>query len=149
MHHKAILRPPSKTFSAGITTAGLGKPDYEKAMEQHRSCGEALERCGLELIWLDADERFPDACFVDSIGKHTFVAIDEFAERFGSGQLIWVEAEEAYTANCLLVNGTVLAPAGFPKVKQKISQLGYPLIEVDMSEFQKMDGGLTCLSLVF
>jgi dimethylargininase len=31
----------------------------------------------------------------------------------------------------------------------KILELGYNIIELDMSEFRKMDGGLTCLSLLF
>jgi len=43
----------------------------------------------------------------------------------------------------------VLVPKGFPKTKTSIEQLGYAVIELDLSEFQKMDGGLSCLSLRF
>jgi len=42
-----------------------------------------------------------------------------------------------------------LVPAGFPKTKAAIENLGYKTIELELSEFQKMDGGLSCLSLRF
>jgi len=43
----------------------------------------------------------------------------------------------------------VLVPAGFPQVSSELARLGYSTIELDMSEFRKMDGGLSCLSLRF
>jgi len=79
------------------------------------------------------------------------VVCDEFAghpdfQRFNK---IAVPAEESYAANCIWINGRVILPAGFPRMHQKISALGYPVMECDMSEFQKLDGGLSCLSLRF
>ncbi len=62
---------------------------------------------------------------------------------------IKVENEEAYAANSVWINGTVLVPKGFPKILKAIKNLGYKTREVDMSEFQKLDGGLSCLSLRF
>ena len=60
-----------------------------------------------------------------------------------------VEPDEDYAANCLRVNDYVIVPKGFPKTKENVEKLGYSVIELDMSEFQKMDGGLSCLSLRF
>jgi dimethylargininase len=45
------------------------------------------------------------------------------------------------------VNGHLLVPAGFPRTRLKLEQLGMPIHILDMSEAQKMDGGLSCLSL--
>lgn len=56
---------------------------------------------------------------------------------------------EAYAANCITVNGTVLMAQGYPNTKKAIRDLGYPIIELDMSEFRKLDGGLSCLSIRF
>ena len=56
---------------------------------------------------------------------------------------------ENYAANSLWVNGTVLVPAGFPKTRDNIEKAGYPTISLDVSEFEKLDGGLSCLSLRF
>jgi len=57
--------------------------------------------------------------------------------------------QEEYAANSLRINDYVLTPRGFPKTKSEIENLGYRVIEIEMSEFQKMDGGLSCLSLRF
>ena len=60
---------------------------------------------------------------------------------------IEIPEEESYAANCIWVNDNVLIPAGYPLSKEKISSTGYNIIEVDVSEFKKLDGGLSCLSL--
>lgn len=66
-----------------------------------------------------------------------------------SFNIIEIPEEESYAANCIWVNDKVLIPRGFPKSKQKIIDAGYSIIEVNVSEFQKLDGGLSCLSLRF
>jgi len=62
---------------------------------------------------------------------------------------IKVGADEGYAANSLWVNGTVLVPEGFPITRSNIEQAGYQTISLDVSEFEKLDGGLSCLSLRF
>lgn len=62
---------------------------------------------------------------------------------------IRVEKEEAYAANSVWINGNVLVPKGFPITKKRIEKAGYQVVELDVSEFQKLDGGLSCLSLRF
>ncbi|WP_339721785.1 arginine deiminase family protein [uncultured Paraglaciecola sp.] len=68
---------------------------------------------------------------------------------FKSFNRIQIDKEEDYAANSVWINGTVLVPKGFPKALNAIKQLGYKTREVAMSEFQKLDGGLSCLSLRF
>lgn len=68
---------------------------------------------------------------------------------FASFKQIIIDPFEAYAANCITVNGTVIMAEGYPKTKKVITDLGYPVIELDMSEFRKIDGGLSCLSLRF
>jgi dimethylargininase len=65
-------------------------------------------------------------------------------ERFNQ---IRIPDEEAYAANCLWINGTVLVAEGFPETKALIESVGFKTIALDMSEFRKLDGGLSCLSL--
>jgi dimethylargininase len=68
---------------------------------------------------------------------------------FHAFQRIEVPAEEAYAANSLWINNTVLVPAGFPRTLDLIRQAGFRTRVLDVSEFQKLDGGLSCLSLRF
>src|SRR5215211_6886008 len=75
MFTRAIVRAVPETIDAGITSANLGEPDYEKACEQHDRYVGALERCGLKVTVLDADKRYPDSVFVED----TAVVIDRCA----------------------------------------------------------------------
>jgi len=63
--------------------------------------------------------------------------------------LITVSRDEAYAANCVRVNDSVLVPAGYPGVVAALRSRGFRPVLLDMSEFKKMDGGLSCLSLRF
>jgi len=60
-----------------------------------------------------------------------------------------VDKEESYAANSLWINGRVIVPEGFPGTKNKIEEAGFETIVLDVSEFRKIDGGLSCLSLRF
>jgi len=71
MFTNVIVRRPGKAVIEGITTANLGKPDYEKAIEQHNRYIDALRECGVEVTVLEADERYPDSCFVEDVAVLT------------------------------------------------------------------------------
>ena len=60
-----------------------------------------------------------------------------------------IDEEETYSANCIRVNDCVLVPVGYPKTKEKIKAAGFKTIVVDTSEYRKLNGGLSCLSLRF
>jgi len=68
---------------------------------------------------------------------------------FHAFQRVEVPPEEVYAANSLWINNTVLVPAGFPRTLDLIWQAGFRTRVLDVSEFQKLDGGLSCLSLRF
>ena len=257
MFTKAITKKPCKALIDGITTAmfGEGTPDYELAIKQHDKYVETLKSLGLEVLDLEADERYPDSCFVEDpavvmaecaiitnpatssrngekyeivdaikkfyaddqifhieapgtmeggdvmlVGKHFYVGqsdrtnaegFRQFAEivsRFGyeatavpvteglhlkdfviyleNGNMLVsqhmneepafaeytrfvIDPDELYAINSMNINGTVLVPEGFPKTLKIIEDLGYPTILINNSEFAKIDGSLTCLSLRF
>jgi dimethylargininase len=70
-------------------------------------------------------------------------------EEFKKFKRIIIAESEGYAANCIWVNDAVLVPMGYPRTKEAISKAGYKVMEVDVSEFRKLDGGLSCLSLRF
>ncbi|PKP52690.1 MAG: N(G),N(G)-dimethylarginine dimethylaminohydrolase [Bacteroidetes bacterium HGW-Bacteroidetes-1] len=246
----AIVRKPGKNFAEGITHLRSEKPSFEKALLQHQAYCDALKSCGLTITKLDADERYPDGCFVEDVavitensavitrsgvrerqgeveeiakilsntmkteavlfpgtleggdvvraenhyyigisartneegakqlskllekqgftvstvpvekvlhlktgitylGNRRFISTTEFAEAFNTYQVIHLHPDEEYAANCLLINDFILIPSGFSIIKTSLNNLGHQVIEVEMSEFRKMNGGLTCLSLLF
>lgn len=256
MFKNVIVKRPSKSMVEGITSQPkLGKPDYELALKQHDKYIEALKACNVNVTILDADERFPDSCFVEDtavitkncaiisnpgaksrnketedmietikqfftedkieyitapgtleggdvmmVGNHFYVGESartnkegcrqfiEKLEKYGyTGSVVELEEvlhlktglaylennnllvagefvdkdvfkdfnriiiseDESYSANCIWVNDNVLVPFGYEKAKKAIEQKGYKVIEVDTSEYRKLDGGLSCLSLRF
>lgn len=83
--------------------------------------------------------------------NNNLLACGEFLSKpeFQQYNLMRVDPHEAYAANSVWVNETVLVPADFPATSSMIASAGYRVREVDVSEFQKLDGGLSCLSLRF
>jgi len=256
MFKNVIVKRPCPSVCDGITSAPeLGKPDYEKALKQHDAYIEALKKCGVTVTVLEADNEYPDSCFVEDVavlnrkcaiitnpgaatrngetkaiipviekfyarknihyiknpgtleggdvmmvgdtfyvgisartnqeGINQFAAIlesyglkceavslekvlhlktgvnylennnmlvsGEFVEKecFAKYNRTQIPENEAYAANCIWVNGTVIVPENYPAVKAAVEGLGYPVLTVDTSEFRKIDGGLSCLSLRF
>jgi dimethylargininase len=88
---------------------------------------------------------------VSYIGENTLVVMEEMAENeaFRGYEQVVVCEEESYAANCVRVNDRVLVAAGFPKVTAELRARGVDPLVLEMSEFRKMDGGLSCLSLRF
>jgi dimethylargininase len=85
------------------------------------------------------------------LGDRRLVIIEALRDRaeFSEYERICLNSAEDYAANCLVVNGRVLVAAGFAETENTLQQMGYQTIPLEMSEFQKMDGGLSCLSLRF
>lgn len=85
------------------------------------------------------------------LGAHRLVVDAELSERaeFQEFEKIIPDADEAYAANCLAFGNTVLIAAGYPGFEAQLRQSGFTTRAINMSEFQKMDGGLSCLSLRF
>lgn len=86
---------------------------------------------------------------VNYLGDNTLLLDPRMSNHpdFDGYRKIIVPLEEAYAANCLRVNKVVLVPAGFPRTLDLITETGFQPHLLDTSEYRKMDGGLSCLSL--
>ncbi len=60
-----------------------------------------------------------------------------------------VAKSEPFGANVLRLPGVILASAAFPITNKRIQSLGLNVIEIDVSELQKAESGVTCMSLPF
>lgn len=88
---------------------------------------------------------------ISYIGDGTLAVMEEMAEipDFRRFKVIRVNAAESYGANCIRVNDRVLVAEGYPRLLGDLAVHGFKPLVLNMSEFQKMDGGLSCLSLRF
>ena len=55
---------------------------------------------------------------------------------------------EASAANCVRAGDRLLLPAGNPKTAAELRRLGFELVELDVSELQKAEAGVSCMSLL-
>ena len=88
---------------------------------------------------------------VSYLEQNRMLVVGEFCQKaeFADYDRFELESSDAYSANSVWINDTVLVPKGNERTSAAIKAWGYRLIELDMSEFQKLDGGLSCLSLRF
>ncbi len=71
------------------------------------------------------------------------------ADIFKGYNKLLVPKEEQYAANCLAVNEVVLMAKGYPETRRLIEGEGFTVQELEMSEFRKGEGALTCLSILW
>ncbi len=72
----------------------------------------------------------------DAINPEQFADVEPFA------------VEEPAAANCVRAGDRLILPAGNPRTADKLRARGLKVVEVDVSELQKAEAGVTCMSLI-
>jgi dimethylargininase len=89
--------------------------------------------------------------FVNFLGDDRLLLTSRYAESAelaDFAQVIVADGED-YAANCIACGQQLLLPAGFPRTRERLETLGFDVLPLETSEFRKMDGSLSCLSLRF
>ena len=247
----AIVRPVPDSYNQCVRTK-IEKIDVDSAKRQHAEYCRALQKLGLELVWIEGDNSLPDSCFVEDtaviLGEKAVICnmniksranevvevakvLEKLKETYyikppaiiDGGDVLKIEdrvfvglsartnlqaimqlekilenntleivpvkicnvlhlksactylgdnyvilskghfeteilrdykkivvpKEEEYAADCLAINGTILMAKGYSKTRKLIEKEGFPVNELDTSEFRKGDGALTCLSIIW
>jgi dimethylargininase len=103
-----------------------------------------------EVITVPIDKVFHLLSAVNYLGRKRLAIVPELVETsfFQGFKLIRIPLDEAYAANMLYLGcDRVLIPDGYPKTYDRLRKEGFKPIVVDVSEFWKCDGGVTCLNL--
>jgi dimethylargininase len=69
-------------------------------------------------------------------------------ETFGQYEAVNVHPAEPWAANTVRVGTSLLVGAAFPRTAEALARRGLNVRPVDVSEFAKAEGGLTCMSLI-
>lgn len=85
------------------------------------------------------------------IGQETILINPRWIDRshFAGMRVIEVHPEEENAANALRVSGSVLMSASAPRTLERVHAAGFTVHPVQISELEKVEAGLTCLSLLF
>ena len=68
--------------------------------------------------------------------------------QFAGVEPVAVDADEPGAANCLRAGDRLILPAGNPRTVSRLRDSGFQVVEVDVSELQKAEAGVTCMSLI-
>ena len=123
---------------------GLSKRSNERAIQS------LSHKVGKKIISVPVIKGLHLKSAVNYLGNNVLLIDPERVENTAYKSFQWIEVEEkdSYAANCLALGNRIIMPAGFPTIREKILQHGFETIEVEMSEFEKADGGVTCLSII-
>jgi dimethylargininase len=69
-------------------------------------------------------------------------------DQFAGAEPVAVDEREAAAANCLRVRDRLIVPGGSPRTADSLRRRGFEVVEVDVSELQKAESGVTCMSLI-
>jgi dimethylargininase len=127
---------------------GLSERTNKQGAEQ---LGRILQSYGNSCTLVEVGAGLHFKSSVNYVGRNTLLVTNDFArnEQLKGYDRIVTEKAEEYAANTLLVNEHLLMPAGFPNTRSRLEPLGFKIIELEISEVRKMDGGLTCMSIRF
>ena len=146
------IQAPGTVDGGDVLMAGdrffIGVSERTNA-EGARQLGAILEACGYAWDTVPVEVGLHLKSSINYVGKNTLLLTAPFQNLvlFDSYTRIILDEKEVYAANTLWINNTLIMPKGFPIARKKLSALNLPIIELDVSEVAKMDGGLTCLSL--
>jgi dimethylargininase len=127
---------------------GLSQRTNQQGGEQ---LSKILKKYGFDSVFVKVSEMLHLKSGVSYLNRGVIIIREEISSLtcFKNFHKITVSPQESYAANCVFMNGSVLMPAGFPETFKKLKSEGFNIIELQISEFEKMDGGVSCLSIRF
>lgn len=127
---------------------GISKRTNQAGAEQMASI---LKKYGHNPTIVPLKEMFHLKSGVNYLENKNMLVAGEFVDNplFKDFNTVEMPEEEMYAANCVWVNDYVLVPEGYPKVKKIVEDMGYKTIILEVSEYRKTNGGLSCISLRF
>lgn len=86
----------------------------------------------------------------DEAGRPTLLINPDWIDPsvFSGLALLPTHPAEAFAANALRVGERLLYPAAYPRTAERLRAVGFDVDELDVSELEKAEAGLTCMSLV-
>ena len=89
--------------------------------------------------------------YVTYLGEGVFVSTEKYSEHpvLQNYDVIVVPKGEEYGANTLAVNDVIIMSEGHEKLLKMVTEHGFDVFTLNMSEFEKCEGALTCLSVRF
>jgi len=111
---------------------------------------EAAEPRGFRVVGVPVQECLHLKSAVSTLDDRTVLANPALVDTAALAglEVVPVHAQEPAAANVLRVRGAVVADPAFPRTLERLRDRGYDVRTLDVSEFRKAEGALTCKSLL-
>ncbi|HZT95936.1 MAG TPA: arginine deiminase family protein [Chloroflexota bacterium] len=85
-----------------------------------------------------------------SVGRNTLLLNPAWVSRavFQDFNVIETPVTEPFSANALLIGDTVVLPASFPEMAERVRAQGFKVVTIEFTELMKAEAGLTCCSIL-
>lgn len=149
-----VIRPPGTIDGGDVLRVGrrffvgLSKRTNQAGFEQFSAIAA---RHGFSTLGVPVAAGLHLKSHVCLVDRRTLLVAPILADEpaFADFSRLVVPENEGYAANCLALNGVVLMPTGFPATAELLQRRELSVKELDVGEFRRADGGLSCLSLRF
>ena len=156
----ARLRPVVKVEAPATIEGGdvmrVGRKLYVGLSPRTNAAGAAALRefaapHGYEVVTVELRDCLHLKTGCSALDDETILANTEWVDvrALAEHKVVAVEASELWAANVLRVGDYVCAGAAFPRTAEMLRRRGYDVRAIEVSEFAKAEGGLTCMSLLF
>lgn len=132
-----------KHFFVGISsrTNEEGARQFAEIVQRYGFTCDFCDIRGIRILHLSTG--------MSCIGEKTVICCPDFRDlpAYHGYNVIVTDEDEAYAANCIRIRDTVIMPSGFEKTEKKLKDAGFKVLTTPVSEIEKQDGGLSCLSV--
>lgn len=131
-----------------VIYVGLSSRSDTNAMEQMQDC---LHPYGYELKPVVVTGCLHLKTAITQVAEDTVLINPAWVDKhqFEDVKFIEIDPSEPYAANAVLIGGTAIYPAAFPRTRRRLGDAGIRLVTVEADELAKAEGAVTCCSLIF
>jgi dimethylargininase len=154
--HRAVARTPPPATLEGGDVLRVGRRLFVGLSARTNRAGvEALRRLtaphGYEVVPVELRDclHLKSAC--TAADDETILVNPAWVDAavFSDYEAVNVHPSEPWAANTARVGASLLVGASFPRTAEALARRGLKVHPVEVSEFAKAEGGLTCMSLIF
>ncbi|MBI4087393.1 MAG: dimethylargininase [Candidatus Liptonbacteria bacterium] len=157
IEHHGYLEGGDVIVTDRVVYVGISRRTNHRGADQlagivRRNFGLPVKKIELPGAFLDRNLHLKGGATFHKIGGSGILLVsEEIVHRFKDDgfELLVTPAKERFGANCISEDGRIIVGSNKPKTKRLLKDRGFEIQEVDISEFEKIDGALTCLSKSF
>jgi dimethylargininase len=145
-----LLEPPATLDGGDVLIAGDTLYVGRSSRTNQAACDQLALQAGRRVIGVPVPEGMLHLLTGCSyLGDDRVLTVEALADAFSDFETIVLPKQEEAAANVLAHGRRVLVAAGYPRTVALLERAGFEVRAVSITEFEKRDGGISCLALLY